>query len=494
MQMYWSYSGVAKTLVPSTSLYYPSYVGSSPIQVTVTWPFGYSKTTSGGIPQCTLTWGNGVRDGSENWDDGNTSSGDGCSSSCVVESEYTWSGGSASTKDTWSKTTSSSSSTSTTSSSSPSIYIINSDNRWMAYWVWFWVSLSIVLELILAFASERYPTGLYISIEHIQLVTVLPIAGTYFTKEVKGLFRMMRFSLLGFDFANFQDLFNIHCSYVQDNETLKYLGFESSSTIVNIVGFLFVWSSVLVLEMIVFRLLWWSKLSTKWWTKLTKIIKTVRNWMWLGFYIRYAFLGFLFVSVSSIDEINNYSNEERRWSWITCFVILFWVVVFFLVVLSSYLFTSNKAKEFSILDEFINLVKFTLKAMMFSTLFLLHRLLISIFLTADFGLNNQSICISLIWVHSTYLIWLIAIRPYNTIRANISKIICETSVLVLIALMISYKDSSDWESSTQYVFLYLITFSSWIPFLTTLSKNYLNIFSIFYTRDHPISKKLKNWK
>ena len=475
--MYWSYSGVAQTIVPSTSLYYPSYVASSPIQVTVTWPSGYSKITSGAIPQCILTWGNGVRDGSENWDDGNTLSGDGCSSSCVVESGYTWSGGSASTKDTWSKTTSSSSSTSTTSSSSPSIYIINSDNRWMAYWVWFWVCLSIVLELILAFASERYPTGLYISIEHIQLVTVLPIAGTFFTKVVKGLFRMMRFSLLGFDFANFQDIFNIHCSYVQDNETLKYLGFESSSTIINIVGFLFVWSSVLVLEMIIFRLLRLSNLSTKRWIKLTEIIKTVRNWMWLGFYIRYAFLGVLFVSVSSIDEINNYSNEERRWSWITCFVILFFVVVFFLVVLWSYLFSSSETKESNILDEFINQVKFRPMAMMFSSMFLFHRLLISMFLTADFGLRNQSICISLIWVHSIYLIWLVAVRPYNTIRANISKIICETSVLVLIALMISYKDSSDWENSTQYVFLYLITFSSCVPFMVTLSK----IFSLIYS-------------
>ena len=485
--MYWTYSGVGQTIVPSTSLYYPSYVASSPIQVTVTWPSGYSKITSGGVPQCTLTWGNGVRDGSENWDDGNTSSGDGCSSSCVVESGYTWSGGSTSIRDTWSKTTSSSSSassssstsatsssssTSTTSSLSPSIYIINSDNRWMAYWVWFWVCLSIILELILAFASERYPTGLYISIEHIQLVTVLPIAGTYFTKEVKGLFRMMRFSLLGFDFANIQDLFNIHCSYVQDNETLKYLGFESSSTIVNIVGFLFVWSSVLVLEMIIFRLFWWSKFSTKWWTKLTEIIKTVRNWMWLGFYIRYAFLGFLFVSVSSIDEINNYSNEERRWSWISCFMILFFVVVFFLVVLWSYLFSSNETKESNLLAEFINQVKLRPMAMMFSSLFLLHRLLISIFFTADFELNNQSICISLIWVHSIYLIWLVVVRPYNTIRANISKIWWEGWVLTILALIIFYKDSSNWKSYTQDVFMYLILTSSWIPSIILFCKFY----------------------
>ena len=53
-------------------------------------------------PTAWLThWGDGLRAGSEKWDDGNTSNSDGWSSDCAsVESNYVWSGGSVNNKDT----------------------------------------------------------------------------------------------------------------------------------------------------------------------------------------------------------------------------------------------------------------------------------------------------------------------------------------------------------------------------------------------------------
>ena len=48
-------------------------------------------------------WGDGLRAGSEVWDDANTSSGDGCSSDCTsIETNYIWTGGSTTSKDYWS--------------------------------------------------------------------------------------------------------------------------------------------------------------------------------------------------------------------------------------------------------------------------------------------------------------------------------------------------------------------------------------------------------
>ena len=45
-------------------------------------------------------WGDGLRAGSEKWDDANTSSGDGCSSNCTsIEASYAWNGGSPTSKD-----------------------------------------------------------------------------------------------------------------------------------------------------------------------------------------------------------------------------------------------------------------------------------------------------------------------------------------------------------------------------------------------------------
>ena len=53
--------------------------------------------------QCITQWGDSIKAGSEGWDDSNSSSGDGCSSSCVVESGYKCSGGSLYSADTWTK-------------------------------------------------------------------------------------------------------------------------------------------------------------------------------------------------------------------------------------------------------------------------------------------------------------------------------------------------------------------------------------------------------
>ena len=54
--------------------------------------------------QCITTCGDGLRAGSETWDDGNTSSGDGWKSDwSSIESGLVWSGGSTTSKDTWTK-------------------------------------------------------------------------------------------------------------------------------------------------------------------------------------------------------------------------------------------------------------------------------------------------------------------------------------------------------------------------------------------------------
>ena len=45
-------------------------------------------------------WGDGLRTGSEAWDDANISSGDRCSSNCAsIEASYVWDGGSSTSKD-----------------------------------------------------------------------------------------------------------------------------------------------------------------------------------------------------------------------------------------------------------------------------------------------------------------------------------------------------------------------------------------------------------
>ena len=67
----------------------------------------WSLCSAGSVPNsghtsCLINWGNGLRTDSEEWDDNNSSSGDGCSSSCTIEDGYVWSGGSITARDNWS--------------------------------------------------------------------------------------------------------------------------------------------------------------------------------------------------------------------------------------------------------------------------------------------------------------------------------------------------------------------------------------------------------
>ena len=375
--MSWAYSGQGLTVVPSSYLYFPTYVSNSPFNVTVTCPPDYIQTVSGSTPDCVYLCGNSKRDSTEECDDGNATSGDGWSATWDVENGYVCTGGSSTTVDTCSKftfvvssstpsisTTTSTSSTASTptptpattsSPSKPSVYIISTSNRWVAIIIWTSVLFCLILDIILGIITNSYPASIYVSIEHIQLLAVLPVTGSYFTKIVKGLFRMMRYALLGFDFIDFWSLFKIDTSYSQDNETLEYLGFASESSIVNLVGFIAVAICILVIDTIIHKILLWVWLK---WVWPISAFSNTKNWMCISFYIRYLLLGYLLILVSSVNEISNYSVSARKWSWSLTVVILLMWIVFFSIWLIKWLYATNDEEQSSdILYEFVNIVK-----------------------------------------------------------------------------------------------------------------------------------------
>jgi cysteine-rich repeat protein len=100
VQMSYSYTGQPSTIIPTSQFYYPEYVSSSPYTVTVTCPTGYNGTHPIISNKWVEVWGDSKKVGSEKWDDGNTSNGDGCNSDCsAVETSWVWTGGSVSSRD-----------------------------------------------------------------------------------------------------------------------------------------------------------------------------------------------------------------------------------------------------------------------------------------------------------------------------------------------------------------------------------------------------------
>jgi cysteine-rich repeat protein len=86
--LYWSYSGINFTIVPSEYFYNPLYVTGAPIQVESVCGTGFYETYSGGVYSCSTICGDGYRVGAEVCDDGNLVNGDGCSSTWGIETNW----------------------------------------------------------------------------------------------------------------------------------------------------------------------------------------------------------------------------------------------------------------------------------------------------------------------------------------------------------------------------------------------------------------------
>ena len=106
IKLEWSSPTIPKQLVPSSNLSKIDLIGSSPYQLIVNWPTGYTGSDPTSSTACIEIWGDGIKVGTEQCDDGNTIDNDGCQSDCtLITPGFIWTGGSIMVKDTWIKWT-----------------------------------------------------------------------------------------------------------------------------------------------------------------------------------------------------------------------------------------------------------------------------------------------------------------------------------------------------------------------------------------------------
>ena len=174
------------------------------------------------------------------------------------------------------------------------------------------------------------------------------------------------------------------------------------------------------------------------------------------------------ILVSSMDEINNYSISGYRWSWSLSVVLLLLWAILFVTSLVKWLWATNEEEPHSdLLEELIKMLKQNSFAILYPCLFLLHRMLICATIWIDNTLSTNTKLILLICIQGGYLVLLALIRPFSSVKANISKVVCETSVFVVVVLMYVFQNSSDWTDSTESMFMYIMMGSSCVPCIAT---------------------------
>ena len=247
--------------------------------------------------------------------------------------------------------------------------------------------------------------------------------------------------------------------------------FGSSSALLNIASYLMIGLLIILIEFSFFKLYKLKYQHSNYIEgndhgRLLNVLSKLKNWILFGGITRYILLGFVLINTASMDEINNYSMTSYRWSWWISLSLLLWIIIFvsFIFFVIS-IIQIQSLVESNLYNELINGIKLNKAAKFYTFVFLFHRILIIMFFMVDTGLSSNYKIISVLWVQSVYLLFLLIVRPYDSFKANLTKIIWEFSVLILCSLMLSYSTSSSWSSSTGDVFLYIMAVSCCLPIM-----------------------------
>ena len=192
----WSYSGLSLQSIPITNIFLTSLVANSP----------YAIITTANV------WGDARRTGSEAWDDGNISNGDGCSSTWTVESGYKCTGGSITSKDTCSLEFK-------VSKQENVVAILTVIAFSVGAFASFWASL----------LSSSSPVSVFSMINQFQLLYIPLASGIYVSDGVFNLITGLSFVLFDFSFIKIEELYIF-------TEIYSYLSFEQTNTNLNKIG------------------------------------------------------------------------------------------------------------------------------------------------------------------------------------------------------------------------------------------------------------------
>ena len=100
LELQWSASFISNQDVPSSAFTTYNLIGASPYQMTTVWPTGYTGNDPTSTTAWNEIWGDGLKVGSEQCDDGNTINNDGCQSDCtLITPGFAWTGGGSTSKD-----------------------------------------------------------------------------------------------------------------------------------------------------------------------------------------------------------------------------------------------------------------------------------------------------------------------------------------------------------------------------------------------------------
>ena len=468
--MAWSYTSVTKIIIPSLNLYYGQYVSTGIYQVKVSCPVGYTGSSPESPTKCTEFYGDGLRVGNEEWDDGNLNSNDGCNQRDIIESKYACYGGSSTTKDHWFEWVAG--------------YFQSKDKRdchrvgasktqyILAFLLLFSVLVGIKASLLISVIKKRYPNNIFFYIENIQVLMLLPTIHMFFSQEVMSFLFLIRFPLMHFDFFKIDTYFYGTSKYDRSDLVLRQLGFRSQSAIINLTNWLFTFPMLIIVYCTIYFFLEKS-IHRKIKGVIMSPLRKFTNWMTPGLFIKWINLSFILLIFISFYEVQKQGiNGKNQLSWrisvgILAICAIYGILTLILSILVGF---KENLRENIIIGEFFNGLKDHKTALSYPIACLLHKASLAIIASSSSSALSTEILGYFLIVQILFTIFVMTVLPLTNWKDNFIKIINELFVIALIIPLFHYKTTDSWSNTFTWVYISFILANSFIMTLSYLCK------------------------
>ncbi|CAI2380680.1 unnamed protein product [Moneuplotes crassus] len=337
------------------------------------------------------------------------------------------------------------------------------------------VALGVTLAGASSILSLSSINSIFSIMNSLQLAILLPLVPEYFSPKVLDFLSGMSFTMLSFDFIKIkdtplvQDLTN-WASFSQSNEYLNSIGMRTESSINNCSSLIITFILIGATNIGVLLCHLCSRNSKH--RKCQKFINKLLNFFTFNFYIRIFMQSLAYINLSIFSELYdfNHSSTSRIISLGFCILLCLFTIILFAFSLFMYCksFPQLDEDKYWLCVEYFNGVKPTKYSKLYSSLFVLLRVLLISLLIFGESAPSHDKATYFFCVNIAFWLYLIIVRPFENPQDNIIEIINQALFCVLALLLLWINSKEDWTPFIEKVYITVFTVSPVIGSLICL--------------------------
>ncbi|CAI2381332.1 unnamed protein product [Moneuplotes crassus] len=313
------------------------------------------------------------------------------------------------------------------------------------------VMLGIALSSASSILSLSSINSMFSIMNSLQLAILLPLVPDYFSPKVLAFLSEMGFTMLSFDFIKFKDIPFVEeltdwVSYPQSDGYLNSLGMRSGSSVVNYLSLMVIIMLIGATNIGVFLCYRSTENSNN--RKCKKFTKKLFKFFTFNIYIRIFIQAFVFTTLSIFSELYNLNLDTIITIVSFGFCVMFCLctsVLFILSFIMYYLsFPQLDKEKYWLCIEYFNGVKPTKYSKLYSSMFMLMRVLLTSLLIFGQSARSYDRATCFYLVNIAYCLYLIIVRPLENPQDNIIEIINQTLFCSMAVLLLWLNTKEAW--------------------------------------------------